>query len=561
MGLLSSRPAGSLRFDIIAGLSTAAVVIPKAMAFATIAGLPVEAGLYTGLVPLVVYAIFGTSRPLSVTTTSTIAILVGAELAVAAPDADHATLLAVTSALTMMVGLILAAAAVLRLGFLADFISAPVLTGFKAGIGIVIIVDQLPKLFGFHIHKEGLFRDVLSIVHHLPQTSAATLVLAIVILVVLVGLEHFVPRAPAPLIAVAVGIAACVAFNLQSAGVEQVGHIRSGLPPPVWPDVSLAPGLWAGALGIALMSFVESAAAARAFLGPGEPLPTSNRELLALGLANLLGSPLQMMPAGGGTTQTAVNRAAGARTKAAGLVTAAVVVATLLFLAPVVGVMPQAALAAVVIATALPLVSPLEFLAIRRVRNREFWWAVAATVGVVFLGTLNGILVAVALSILVLFYQANHPPVYVLGRKPGTDIFRPVSAEHPEDERIPGLLLVRPEGRLHFANAHRVGDDIWRLIGESKPRVVALDMSAVPDVEYTALQALIESEKKMRTAGTQLWLVSLNPDALGGVNRTSLGQSLGRAGMHFTLSQAVTAFEHLPAPETPGGSNAQQVER
>ncbi|HKW02652.1 MAG TPA: SulP family inorganic anion transporter [Vicinamibacterales bacterium] len=536
-----AEPAGgSLRFDLIAGLTTAAVVIPKSLAYATIAGLPVEAGLYTGLVPLVVYAILGTSRPLSVTTTSTIAILVAGELALVAPGGDTAKLLAVTATLSLLVGAFLIAASVLRLGFLASFISAPVLTGFKAGIGIVIIVDQLPKLFGFHIHKVGLLRDMWSIVEHLPQTSMPTIVLAIVLLAIIVGLEHFAPHVPAPLVGVGIGIAAVAWLKL---AVEQVGPIHAGLPTPIVPDVSLLRSLWLGAAGIALMSFVETAAAGRAFLAPGEPTPNANRELLAIGVGNAAGSLFQMMPAGGGTSQTNVNRAAGARTKLAGLVTAAVVVATLLFLSPVVSLLPQAALAAVVIATTLPLVSPADFIAIQVVRNRELWWAVAACVGVIFLGTLNGILVAVALSILVLFIESNRPPVYEVARKPGTTVFRARSSEHPEDETIPGLLMLRTEGRLHFANAHHVGDQVWKIVHEQKPRVVAFDMRAVPDIEYTALRELVEGEQRLGEAGTSLWLVALNPAALHAVNRTPLAARLGRERMFMSLSQAVEAFE------------------
>ena len=549
---MAASSANTLRFDVVAGLTTAAVVIPKSLAYATIAGLPVEAGLYTGLVPLVVYALLGTSRPLSVSTTSTIAILVAGELALVAPGADVARLLSVTAALTLMVGVLLVAASLLRLGFLASFISAPVLTGFKAGIGIVIIVDQIPKLFGFHIQKVGLFRDILSIIGHLPQTSVPTIVLAVVILAIIVSLEHFAPHIPAPLVGVAIGIGAVAVLKL---AVEQVGKIHAGLPAPVLPDLSLASSLWPGAAGIALMSFVETAAAGRAFLLPGEPSPAANRELLAIGVANLAGSPFQMMPAGGGTSQTAVNRAAGARTKIAGLVTAGVVLATLLFFAPVVSLMPQAALAAVVIATTLPLVSPAEFAAIRAVRYREFWWAVAACVGVIFLGTLNGILVAVALSILVLFIESNRPPVYELARKPGTTVFRARSAEHPDDETYPGLLLLRTEGRLHFANAHYVGDQLRALVEAHKPRVLAFDMRAIPDIEFTALKGLMEGERQMREAGTTLWLVALNPAVLSAVNRTPLGPLLGRERMFMSLSQAVEVFTGKPAAAAAEGDD------
>jgi sulfate permease, SulP family len=555
---VSATSDNPLRADLVAGLTTAAVVIPKTMAYAAIAGLPLEVGLYTGLVPLVIYAILGTSRPLSVTTTSTIAILVASELATVAPGADSTRLMAVAAALSLMVGVFLLAAAALRVGFLAAFISAPVLTGFKAGIGIVIVVDQLPKLFGFHIHKTGLFRDVVSIFEHLPQTSMPTIVLAIVILVLLVTLEHWAPRVPAPLVAVGGAIAAVALLKLDAKGVELVGQLHAGLPSPVWPDVSLALSLWPGAAGIALMSFVETAAAGRAFLLPGEPTPEPNRELLALGVANAVGSTLQMMPAGGGTSQTAVNRAAGARTKAAGLVTAAVVVATLLFLAPVVALMPQAALASVVIATTLPLVSPAEFAAIYGVRRREFWWAVAACVGVIFLGTLNGILVAVALSLVVLFIQSNRPPVYELARKPGTTVFRERGV-HPGDEIVPGMLMLRPEGRIHFANAQHLGDQAWRLVHENQPRVLVLDLRAVPDIEYTGIKALGDAERQLREAGTMLWLVALNPTVFEVVSRAPLGKLLGRERMFLSLGHAVDAFERLPKPEPPSARNGDKL--
>jgi MFS superfamily sulfate permease-like transporter len=188
-------------------------------------------------------------------------------------------------------------------------------------------------------------------------------------------------------------------------------------------------------------------------------------------------------------------------------------------------------------------VSPAEFAAIQSVRTRELWWAVAACLGVIFLGTLNGILMAVALSILVLFIQSNRPPVYEVARKPGTTVFRARTPDHPEDETLPGLLMLRTEGRMHFANAHYVGDQLWAKIQERKPRVVAFDLRAVPDIEYTALRELVEGEQRLRDAGASLWLVALNPAVLNAVNRTPLAARLGRERMFMSLSQAVEAFE------------------
>ena len=290
-----------LRPDLIGGLTAAAVVIPKAMAFATIARLPVEVGLYTALVPMVAYALLGTSRPLSVSTTTTIAVLTGSALATVAHGAG-VDLLVVAATLALMVGLVLLAAAVLRLGFVANFISAPVLVGFKSGIGCVIVVDQLPKLLGLHIEKTGFLRDTLAILAHLPQTSLATLAVSVAILVLIFGLEHFVPRAPAPLVAVAAAVAASALLDLPAHGVATVGAVPTGLPSVRWPDLALVQALWLPAVGIALMSFTESIAAARAFAERDEPLPEPNRELFALGVANAAGGLLGAMPAGGGTT-------------------------------------------------------------------------------------------------------------------------------------------------------------------------------------------------------------------------------------------------------------------
>lgn len=541
---------------MVAGLTTAAVVVPKAMAYATIAGLPVEAGLYTALVPMAVYAVLGTSRPLSVSTTSTIAILTAGALAQVGAASSPGSLAATAATLALVVGAMLALAAALRLGFVANFISDPVLTGFKAGIGLVIVVDQIPKLLGLHVAKVGFLPDLGSIATHLSETSGLTLALALATLALVIGGEHLLPALPAPLLAVAVGIAASGFFGLSERGVETVGAVRTGLPALSLPDLALVGQLWPAALGIALMSFTETVATGRTFVRRGVPRPEADRELLALGIANVAGSLCSAMPAGGGTSQTAVNYRAGAKSQAAGLVTAAVVVSVLLVLAPLISLMPYATLAAVVTATTIGLLSPADFRTIRRVRADEFWWAILALAGVVLLGSLMGILVAVVISLLTLIYQANHPPVYVLGRKPGTSVFRPLSPEHPADETLPGLLLVRTEGRMHFANARRVGDKMWPLIHAAQVKVLALDCSAIPDIEYTALRMLTEAEERLRESGIALWLVALNPGALRVIQGAPLGAVLGRERMFFDLEHAVSAYDtQLARPsELPEGA-------
>ena len=532
-----------IQLDVIAGLTAAAVVIPKAMAYATIAGLPVQVGLYTAFLPMVIYAVLGTSRPLSVSTTTTLAILAAAEFGEVVPGGDPSSLLVASATLTLLVGAVLVLASFLRLGVVANFISEPVLIGFKAGIGLVIVLDQLPKLMGIHFQKGSFFHNVLAIVQGVPHASMTTAALGVVMIGILVAVERFFPRAPAPIIAVASGIAGMSLFGLQDYGVGTVGQVPTGLPSLTLPNLQLIVQLWPAALGIALMSFTESIAAGRAFAEKDEPTPRANRELFATGLANIGGALLGAMPAGGGTTQTAVNRLAGARTQLAELVTAAVALFTMLFLAPLIGLMPEATLAAVVIVYSIGMIKPAEFQTILKVRRMEFIWALVAMVGVVLLGTLQGILVAIIVSILALAYQIADPPVHVLGRKPGTNVFRPRSKEHPEDETFPGLLLLRTEGRIFFVNYERVADKIRPLVVQAQPKVVVLDLEAVFDLEYSALKMLTEAEQRMRDRGISLWLVGLNPGVLEMVQRSPLSGILGRDRMIFNLEQAVAKHQ------------------
>ncbi len=379
-----------LRGDVVAGLTAAAVVVPQAMAYGDIAGLPLVVGLYTALVPLIVYAVMGTSRPLSVTTTSTIAILTAGALHRVAPNGTADALVAGAATLAFLVGGILLLASVLRLGVVANFISEPVLIGFKAGVGLTIVVDQIPKLLGVHFPKGHFFQNLLSILNHLPQASVPTVLLALAMLALQLGLQRFLPRVPASLVTVVAGIAVSGLAGLNRFGIELVGDVKGGLPPFALPQLALLDQLWPPAIGIALMSFVETIAAGQAFRGLDEPRPAANQELVAIGLTNLFGGCFSNLPSGGGTSQTAVNRQAGAHSQIAGLVTAALVLAVLFFLAPLVHLMPQATLAVVVIVPCAGMIKLPEFRAIWRTRLMEFNWAVASVAGVVLLGTLKG---------------------------------------------------------------------------------------------------------------------------------------------------------------------------
>ena len=535
----------TFRFDLVAGLTAAAVVLPKAMAYATVAGLPVAVGLYTAFVPMGIYALLGSSRVLSVSSTTTLAILAGTELGLVVPDGDPAKLVAATATLTALVGAILILARMMRLGFVANFISAPVLTGFKAGIGLVIVLDQVPKLLGIHITKEGFFVDLLRVVQHIPETSLMTLAVAAATFVVLIGMERLWPRAPAPLIALGGGIAAAWFFGLQALGVSTVGLIPQGFPSLTIPDPALIGQLLPGALGIALMSFTETIAVGRAFARPGDPRIDANRELIATGAANLGGALLGAMPGGGGASQTAVVRAAGGRSQLASLVTAGVALATMLILAPLLGLLPHATLAAIVIVYSVGLIQPAEFRAIRKVRTMEFRWAILAALGVLMLGTLKGIVVAIILSLIGLASQSANPRVHVIGRKRGADVLRPLSPEHPDDETFEGLLIVRPEGRLYFVNAQNVAEKIDALVMQYKPRVLALDMSRVQDIEYSALQAMMDGETRATGRGAIVWLAGLNPGVLEVVRNSGLAERLGSERLLFNARAVIERFQAL----------------
>ncbi len=293
------------------------------------------------------------------------------------------------------------------------------------------------------------------------------------------------------------------------------------------------------------MSFTETIAAGRAFARPGDPPIDANRELVATGAANLGGALFGAMPAGGGTSQTAVVRAVGGRSQKASLVTAAAALATMLLLAPVLGLMPYATLAAVVIYYSVGLIQPAEFRAIRGVRTMEFRWALIACIGVLLFGTLDGIVIAIVVSMIGLASQTAHPRVSVIGRKRGADVLRPLSPEHPDDETFDGLLIVRPEGRLFFVNAQYVAEQIDALVTQYNPRVIALDMSRVPDIEYSALQMLMEGEKRTTERGVVVWLVGLNPGVLEVIRHAGLDERLGRERMLFNARAAIEHYQTL----------------
>ncbi|RPI64164.1 MAG: SulP family inorganic anion transporter, partial [Lysobacterales bacterium] len=456
--------------DLVGGLTAAAVVIPKVMAYGLIAGLTVEAGLYTALAAMLVYPLLGSSRLLIVSTSSALAMLTATAAALVS-QSNGAEPAAVAPTLALLVGGVLLAASVLRLGFLANFISLPVLIGFQAGVGIVIIVGQLKSLFGVQVESKSTLGSLLELPGVLPQAHGLTMLVGAAALVMLAVLQRLFPRRPIPLLLLAVSIAISWLVGLDAVGVKTVGAFPQGLPSLTLPDLSLVTMLWPAALGVALMSFTESITGARASWQQDEPPVRANQELLALGVVNSAAAVVGGLPADGGVSHTAIARQAGARTQLAQWASAAAVVMTLLMLSRAIAALPEAALAAVVIMIAVGMVKPAEFKAIARVRRTELAWALITVAGVVLIGTLEGILLAVVISVLTLIYQANRPPVYAVAYNRDQRVFRR-AGENEAGETFPGLLILRAEGRLTFANAENAGDKMRALAEEAKPRVI-----------------------------------------------------------------------------------------
>jgi sulfate permease, SulP family len=531
-----------LRADAVAGLTVAAVVIPQAMAYAVIAGLPVEVGLYTALAAMLVYPLLGSSRPLSVTTTSAIAMLTAAEVAALSSPTTDIDAKAVAATLALLVGGILILARVLRFGFLANFISKPVLVGFQAGVGVVILVGQLKSVLGVHVTSKTTIGTLMELPGLLPQAHGVTMLVALAGIAILLTLPRLFPQLSAPLVWVALSIVASAIFGLEALGVTLVGAVPSGLPSLALPDLSLAAQLWPAALGIALMSFTETVATARTFCRGDDVPVNANQELLAVGAANVASALAGGLPAGGGASQTAVADKAGVRSQMAQWINAAAVLLTVLLLSRLIGLLPKAALGALILMAAFSMIKPETFRAIARIRRLELVWALVTLAGVIVIGTLQGILIAVAISLLMLMYQANHPPVYAIAYNREKDIFRR-AGEHEHDETIPGLLMLRTEGRLTFANAANAGEKMKALVTQIQPQIIVLECSAIPDIEYTALVMLTEAEQNLRARGVSLWLAAVNPDLLKMIERSPLGTALGRERMFFNLYKAVKAYQ------------------
>ncbi len=488
--------------DIVAGLTVAASTIPAALAYAELAGLPAVYGLYASLVPALLYAVLGTSRQLQIGPGSTLSILVAASLggALVAADPDQAVVAA--ALLALIAGGLLLAAGLLRLGFVADFLSGPVLTGFTAGAALIIIASQLPKLFGLEIDADTFFETLWEVAGSLGEASGATLALGAGAIVLVWAMQRWTPALPASLIAVVLGIIAVSAFDLEAEGVAVVGEVPAGLPGLEVPDLGQIGDLFGAGAAVALLVYVETIAVSREFAARHSYRIDPNQELVASGASNLGAGLFQGFPVNGSFSQSALNDSAGARSQLAGIVTALAVAIVLLVLTGLLSNLPSAVLAAIIIVAVLRLIKVGELRRLWRLQRRTaeggIWLparldllsAGVTFAGTLVLGILEGILIGVGFTLLALLQRATRPNVAVLGRVPGERAYRDVSRAS-EAETVPGLVIVRWDGELFFANSAHFREQVVGLVeAAEQPRAVLLDASAVTSIDVTAADML-----------------------------------------------------------------------
>jgi high affinity sulfate transporter 1 len=506
-----------IRYDLLAGLTVWAVLVPESLAYATIAGVPPVVGLYAAVPALIFYAVLGSSRHMVLATMSATAALSASIVATYAP-VGSADFIALTATLAIVTGVMAIVAGLLRFGFLSSFISEPVLKGFIVGLALTIIAGQLPKLFGVEKTEGNFVEQLAGLVSELGTTNAATLAVGLVSLAIVLGVRHWAPRVPGSLVAVLVGIAAVPLLGLEDRGVEIVGAIEAGLPTVGLPDgrgISDYLMLAASAAGVLLIAFAEGLAAAKAYATKAGYDIDPDQELLALGASNIGSGLTSGMVVNGSLSKTAVNAAAGARSQLSGVIVAVLVVVTLLFLTPLFENLPEATLAAVVIAAVIELVNVPSLVRLYRVwtgqlggiygwaARADFIAAIAALLGVLLFDILPGLFIGIAVSILLLVYRASRPQVATLARVPGEAGTWVDAAAHPELEVRDDVLVVRVEAGMFFANSDHVRDQIRARLTDTTVAVV-LDAGTTPAIDVTATDMLTALATELRGRGIAL---------------------------------------------------------
>ncbi len=527
--------------DAIAGFTIWGLLIPEMIAYASLAGLPPQAGLYTLLASLAVYACFGSSRQLVVAATSASAVLIFSTVTSLGPKspADYATLAA---GMVVLTGLFFVLAGLFKFGFITAFLSRPVTEGFVFGLAIFVSVSQLPKLFGLKKGGGDTVSQLAHLIAHLGDTSLTTLAIGLPALVVLFGLERLAPRIPGGLVVLVLGIAFGAGLDVAHHGVETVGKIPTGLPSVAWPGLSLSE-LWVlipSALGMMLVIFSEALGAAENFADKHGYRLDSNQEMIALGLANLGSGLLGGLACGGSLSQSAVNDGAGARSELSSLVAAVLSLVTVIALTPIFKDLPEAVLGALIIHAVSHLMKVGEMRRFYRLKRREFWLGLATLVAVITLDVLPALIIGVVFSLALLIYRASRAPVSTLGSDPANPGAFEDIKRHPDAEAVPGVLVIRPDAPLFYANAQSIRDFVESAASSTDGvHTVVLDLDGNDDIDITTAEQLDKLTTNLHRRDVLVAVVHLHKPAAEMAAATGLLDRLGRHHVFSTLADAV----------------------
>ncbi|PLP97626.1 SulP family inorganic anion transporter [Cupriavidus pauculus] len=535
--------------DVVAGVTLAAYGIPVSLAYASLAGLPPQYGIYCYLAGGLCYAVFGSSRLLAIGPTSAISMLVGVSVAGMA-DGDPVRWAAIASLTALLVSAMCLVAWLFRLSSLVNFISETILLGFKAGAALTIALTQLPKLFGVKGGGEFFFERIAILAQQVPQANLAVLGFGLLAIMVLLLGEKFLPGRPVALGVVVVSIALLSTTSLAAFGFKVVGALPQGLPefrlPTLRPrDVE---GVVALAFACLLLSYVESVSAARAIAQAHGDEIDPRQELLALGAANLGTGLFQGYPVAGGLSQSSVNDQAGAKTPLALVFASVTIGLCLMFLTGLLANLPNVVLAAIVLVAVKGLVNVRELRHVWKVSKFEFAVSMVAFAAVLLLGILKGVIVAVLVSMLLIIRRSAHPHVARLGRIPGTDVFSDIE-RHPDNEPIPGVLIFRPEAALLYFNAEHVRASVRKMMSDcaAPPQLVLCDLSVCAVVDLAGARMLAALCKELQATGIRLRLVAPHASARDMLRAEGLEQQVGDFGRGTSVAAAVEAFRIKPS--------------
>jgi high affinity sulfate transporter 1 len=535
---------GWLRTDLLAGLAVWALTVPQAMAYSSIAGVPAVYGLFSVPLAVIAYAVFGTSRTLSIGPGTGVAIISAATVgALAAQGSEE--FLALTFAMALLVGVLYIIFGLLRLGWVADFLSNPVLKGFMQGLALVVLVGQMPKIFGVEGGSGNFFQELWAIIIQLPQANLVTTFIGLLSLALLFAIKRFAPRAPGALITVILAILLTTIFDLADYGVSVVGTVDTSLPPIGLPHVALADlaALVPGALAIIMVGYAKSLGMAKtAAETTGEKIDP-NQELIALGMSNAGSGFSSGYVVVGSMSRTSLVFGSGGRTQVALLVNGGLVILTLLFLMPFFQNLPNATLGAIVIHAMIGLLEPSYFRRLYRISRPEFWYSMAAFLGELFFGTLPGVFLGVSLSLLVLIRQVTRPGTAIIGRMPDKETYRDVTL-YPEAETVPGLLIFRFDSPLIFTNSTCFTKEIQGYIeaAETTVQEVLVNAETMNNMDTTGTDQLIKLREELEKDGIQLAFAKVKDPVREMMRLSGAEEVIGADNFYASVSAGVRAF-------------------